>query len=146
MMANQAIWAYLTQRTAGDPEDEKHEESPGFLPLPSRNMGGSPSPTLERCSRFEDAAKPVETILQPIRSGLSGKWKKIYRHSKKSPIFRTFFILLISTYDPFFKKILGTLFFPIGWTVVVAILCCLPGSMLPDEGGSRSLSSTSWCI
>jgi VanZ family protein len=38
---------------------------------------------------------------------------------------------------PFLRKYFGALFFPIGWTVVVAILCCMPGSMLPDEGGFR---------
>jgi VanZ family protein len=27
------------------------------------------------------------------------------------------------------------LVFPIAWSVVIAILCCLPGSMLPNEGG-----------
>jgi hypothetical protein len=37
----------------------------------------------------------------------------------------------------FLRKYVRTLFFPIAWTVIVAILCCLPGSMLPNEGGFK---------
>jgi VanZ family protein len=38
---------------------------------------------------------------------------------------------------PFLQKHFGKLLFPILWTLVIGILCCLPGSMLPDEGGFR---------
>lgn len=36
---------------------------------------------------------------------------------------------------PFLRKYLGALIFPIAWTIIIGILCCLPGSMLPNEGG-----------
>jgi VanZ family protein len=36
---------------------------------------------------------------------------------------------------PFLRKYLGAPFFPIAWTIIIGILCCLPGSMIPNEGG-----------
>lgn len=33
----------------------------------------------------------------------------------------------------FLKKYAGKLFTPIAWTLFVILLCCLPGSMLPNE-------------
>ena len=36
---------------------------------------------------------------------------------------------------PFLRKYFGKLFFPIIWTLVIGILCCMPGSMIPNEGG-----------
>jgi len=33
----------------------------------------------------------------------------------------------------FLKKYLGNLFFPIAWSLIIGILCCMPGSMLPSE-------------
>jgi VanZ family protein len=34
---------------------------------------------------------------------------------------------------PFLQKKFGKLFFPIAWSVIIAILLALPGSMLPSE-------------
>src|SRR5437870_1631428 len=36
---------------------------------------------------------------------------------------------------PFLKKRLGKLLFPIAWTLIIAVLLCMPGSMLPSEPG-----------
>lgn len=36
---------------------------------------------------------------------------------------------------PFLRKYFTKLIFPILWTLVVAALCCMPGSMIPNEGG-----------
>ena len=36
---------------------------------------------------------------------------------------------------PFLRKYFGKLFFPVIWTLVIGILCCMPGSMIPNEGG-----------
>jgi VanZ family protein len=33
----------------------------------------------------------------------------------------------------FLKKYLGNIFYSIAWTLIVGILCCMPGSMLPSE-------------
>jgi VanZ family protein len=33
----------------------------------------------------------------------------------------------------FLKKYFASLYVPVLWTIVVATLCCLPGSMLPNE-------------
>ena len=33
----------------------------------------------------------------------------------------------------FFKKYLGNVYFPIAWTLIIAILLSLPGTMLPNE-------------
>jgi VanZ family protein len=35
----------------------------------------------------------------------------------------------------FLKKYLGALYVPIVWTVIIGILCCLPGKVLPKETG-----------
>ncbi len=37
----------------------------------------------------------------------------------------------------FLKKYLGAIYFPIIWTLVILILLCLPGSMLPSEAGFK---------
>ena len=33
----------------------------------------------------------------------------------------------------FLKKYLGNIYSPIVWSLIVGILCCMPGSMLPSE-------------
>ncbi|MBS1667915.1 MAG: VanZ family protein [Bacteroidetes bacterium] len=33
------------------------------------------------------------------------------------------------------EKLLGTLYLPLGWTIIIIILLCLPGSMMPEEKG-----------
>src|ERR1700744_5720867 len=38
---------------------------------------------------------------------------------------------------PFLKKYLSYLFFPISWTLIIGILCCLPGKVLPNESGFK---------
>ena len=38
---------------------------------------------------------------------------------------------------PFLKKYFSALYFPIIWTLIILILCCLPGKMLPSETGFR---------
>ena len=38
---------------------------------------------------------------------------------------------------PFLKKYFSALYFPIIWTLIIVILCCLPGKMLPNESGFR---------
>ena len=37
----------------------------------------------------------------------------------------------------FLKKYFGFLYVPVIWTIIVATLCCLPGSMLPSESHFR---------
>jgi len=37
----------------------------------------------------------------------------------------------------FLKKYLSSLYIPIIWTLIVTILMCLPGKMLPNESGFR---------
>src|ERR1700754_2621613 len=61
-----------------------------------------------KCSHLARPCKiSRNTVCSPRAARLLSKWKKIYRHSKKSPIFRDFFYFLsFSNYDPFFKKIL----------------------------------------
>jgi len=50
---------------------------------------------------------------------------------KKVPFLGTFFIYQTMIY--FLKKHFGKVYFPIGWTLVIAILLALPGSLLPNE-------------
>ena len=38
---------------------------------------------------------------------------------------------------PFLKKYFSALYFPIIWTLIILVLCCLPGKMLPSETGFR---------
>lgn len=33
----------------------------------------------------------------------------------------------------FLKKYLGNIYIPVIWTLIIGILCCLPGTMLPNE-------------
>ena len=33
----------------------------------------------------------------------------------------------------FLQKYFASRFIPVTWTIIVATLCCLPGSMLPNE-------------
>jgi hypothetical protein len=37
----------------------------------------------------------------------------------------------------FLKKYFGALYVPIIWSLIVGVLCCLPGSMLPSEAGFK---------
>lgn len=38
---------------------------------------------------------------------------------------------------PFLRKYLSALIIPILWTLIIAILCCLPGKMIPNEAGFK---------
>lgn len=38
---------------------------------------------------------------------------------------------------PFLRKNVSVLFFPVAWSIIIAVLCCMPGSMLPNEGGFK---------
>ena len=38
---------------------------------------------------------------------------------------------------PFLKKYFSSLYYPIIWTLIIAVLLCLPGKMLPSEAGFR---------
>jgi len=38
---------------------------------------------------------------------------------------------------PFLRKYFGNLIAPLLWTILVAVLCCLPGRMLPNETGFK---------
>lgn len=38
---------------------------------------------------------------------------------------------------PFLKKYFGALYIPILWTLIVALLCFMPGSMIPNENGFK---------
>ncbi|MBS1664500.1 MAG: VanZ family protein, partial [Bacteroidetes bacterium] len=35
----------------------------------------------------------------------------------------------------FLRKYFGRLYISIIWTIIIAVLCCMPGSMIPNEGG-----------
>jgi VanZ family protein len=37
----------------------------------------------------------------------------------------------------FLKKYFAALYIPILWTLTIAVLCCLPGKMIPDEAGFK---------
>lgn len=37
----------------------------------------------------------------------------------------------------FLKRYFGSLYVPVLWTIIIATLCCLPGSMLPKESHFR---------
>jgi len=36
---------------------------------------------------------------------------------------------------PFLRKYAGALFIPVLWTFIIAFLCFMPGSLIPNEGG-----------
>ena len=38
---------------------------------------------------------------------------------------------------PFLKKYLSALYIPISWTLIIAVLMCIPGRMLPSETGFK---------
>jgi VanZ family protein len=38
---------------------------------------------------------------------------------------------------PFLKKYFSSLYYPIIWTLIIAVLLCLPGKMLPSETGFK---------
>src|SRR5579884_3752965 len=65
----------------------------------------------------------------PHRVDISGKLSTFRVQSRHRPVF----LYMI----PFLKKYFSSLYIPIVWTLIIAILLCLPGKMLPNETGFR---------